>query len=215
MWGTHSTAHLAADSNAAPFIDKMRRSFHLSVKQLNLSSEQAHAAASRAVNKRINRWLEPLYGYSAEEELGTLSPDALTEVIERGISAGTLGGSAKSVTVACNPALVAAVAESLGLQQKDVREAATRLAALEPVADAAAPMGQLPAELQHLFTPGLWEVPLLPLPLGVEGGLTPHAAAAAAGTPFGTFAAADQLSNLMQLGASELPPRGQARLRQG
>ncbi|PSC67486.1 serine threonine kinase [Micractinium conductrix] len=287
MWGTHSTAHLAADSNAAPFIDKMRRSFHLSVKQLNLSSEQAQlrcevlsilrsmpgheafpptAALVSAVNKRINRWLEPLYGYSAEEELGTLSPDALTEVIERGIrSAGTLGGPAESVTVrelfadrslllaatqqrgiqlarydvvgeeagpvdqlwrslvlqggarqvACNPALVAAVAESLGLQQKDVREAATRLAPLEPVADAAAPMGQLPAELQHLFTPGLWEVPLLPLPLGVEGGLTPHAAAAAAGTPFGTFAAADQLSNLTQLGASELPPRGQARLRQG
>ena len=41
VWGMHCTAHLAADSNAAPFIDKMRRSFHLSVKQQHLSSEQA------------------------------------------------------------------------------------------------------------------------------------------------------------------------------
>ena len=331
------------------------------------------AALVSVVNQRITHWLLPVYGYNAEEELGTLSPEALkgawggggwlravertscaakpahewrgriskqalrpadaaaltsccaahpiprapTEVIERGISAGTLGGPAGSVTVrepfadrslllaamqqrgiklarydvvgeeavpvdrlwpslilhggarqvgarwaagggevgsrrqrlaaTCHcrcalHALLATCAPSpasrsklrfpvalssagrlraghrchrgrvLGLQQKDVREAASRLAPLEPAADSAAAteqlpaeLQQLPAELQQLFSPGLWEVPL-PLPLGVEGSLTPPAASAAAGTPFGTFAAAGQLSNLMQVGASELPP---------
>ncbi|PSC67273.1 HAD family hydrolase [Micractinium conductrix] len=57
------------------------------------------AALVSVVNQRITHWLLPVYGYNAEEELGTLSPEALKEVIERGISAGTLGGPAGSVTV--------------------------------------------------------------------------------------------------------------------
>ena len=142
------------------------------------------AALVSAVNKRINRWLEPLYGYSAEEELGTLSPDALTgawwdggwlcavqrtsgtaepvsehsaplmqphrrsavlpppslpaltEVIERGISAGTLGGSAKSVTVRelfADRSLLLAAMQQRGIQ----------LARYDVVGEEAGPVDQL------------------------------------------------------------------------